>query len=66
MTLEIRQMVIKSNIDKAADKKKSAADAKAGDCSCDDGDCGGKQPSGDEGLRLRSALLAELERLRER
>lgn len=62
MTLEIRQMVIKSNIDKK-DAGKAAAEKTAKDGACSD--CEGEQNSG-ERLRARASLLAELERLRER
>lgn len=59
MTLEIRQMVIKSDIARRADKpaRESAAEDDAGG-GCDDARNGPEA--------LRAGLLAELERLRER
>lgn len=59
MTLEIRQMVIKSDIARRDDRsvRESVADDDAGD-GCDDARTGPEA--------LRSGLLAELERLRER
>ncbi|HET7330954.1 hypothetical protein [Dyella sp.] len=63
MTLEIRQMVIKSNIEKGV-AGKPAKDEPERDGDCDD--CGSKQPSSAERLQARASLLAELERLRER
>jgi hypothetical protein len=59
MTLEIRQMVIKSDIARRDDKpaREAAADDDAGD-GCDDA------RSGQEAIR--AGLAAELERLRER
>ena len=63
MTLEIRQMVIKSSIEKNAEGK-----AAAGKSGCDGacGDCDGEQGSSADRLRARASLMAELERLRER
>lgn len=59
MTLEIRQMVIKSDIAQRAGKSapESAADDDAGD-GCDD--------ARNSPEALRAGLAAELERLRER
>lgn len=60
MTLEIRQMVIKSDIAQRGDKPAPAASA-------DDDDAEGGCDAGRSGAEaLRANLAAELERLRER
>lgn len=70
MTIEIRQMVIKSSIDNGADKagKKTAsrktADQDESNEDCGDG-CGGPGGGG-ERQRMRAMLAEEFERMRER
>ena len=72
MTIEIRQMVIKSSVGSGAEKAppKAAGKAKAADddCDCDD-DCGGGGGGGggqQERQKMRSAFATEWERMRER
>lgn len=69
MTIEIRQMVIKSSVGSAAEKSSAKGAGKArptaeDDCGCGD-DCaggGGQQ----ERQKMRSAFAVEWERMRER
>lgn len=70
MTIEIRQMLIKSNVgtqadrsaSKKSDKQANAKDEAAQDC----GGCEGEQGGSEERRRMRIALAAEFERMRER
>lgn len=69
MTIEIRQMVIKSSVGASAAEKapaKGAVKAKAteDDCDCGD-DCAGGAGQ-QERQKMRSAISAEWERMRER
>lgn len=70
MTIEIRQMVIKSSIDNDAAKsgKKSAGKSADKDEECEDcgGNCEGELGGSEERQRMRAMLAAEFERMRER
>lgn len=74
MTIEIRQMVIKSSIDNGAAKsaakptKKSGGKAADNDETCEDcgGNCEGELGGSEERQRMRAMLAAEFERMRER
>lgn len=69
MTIEIRQMVIKSSIDHGAAKtdKKTAGKTAAGEDESKE-DCGGScgSPGGGERQRMRAMLAEEFDRMRER
>lgn len=59
MTIEIRQLVIKSNVDDGAATPEAKEPAQ-------DGECGADHAGSAERQRMRSALAAELARLMER
>lgn len=68
MTIEIRQMVIKSSVGSGADKNPAKSTGKTGaandDCGCGE-DCEGGAGS-QERQKMRSAISMEWERMRER
>ncbi|RUL79027.1 DUF5908 family protein [Dyella choica] len=71
MTIEIRQMVIKSSIDNDAGQsvlqKKDPKAASAKDEDCEDcGNCEGELGGSEERQRTRALIAAEFERMRER
>ncbi len=70
MTIEIRQMVIKSSIDNGAAKpgKKPAGKSTDKDEACEDcgGNCEGELGGSEERQRMRAMLAVEFERMRER
>jgi hypothetical protein len=72
VSIEIRQMVIKSNIDGQAGKSGKKAVEAAADKDASNDDCGGGcgssgGPGGDDDRqRMRAMLAAEFERMRER
>ncbi|GLQ87814.1 DUF5908 family protein [Dyella flagellata] len=71
MTIEIRQMVIKSSIGNGAGpsvlQKKDAPKNSAQDEDCEDcGGCEGGLGGSEERQRMRALIAAEFERMRER
>ena len=70
MTIEIRQMMIKSSIDndaaKSAGKPNQKSAGKDGACEDCGGHCEGGLGGSEERQRMRAMLAAEFERMRER
>lgn len=70
MTIEIRQMVIKSSIDQGAGKSdaKSTSKTAAANDGCEDcgGNCEGSLGGSEERQKMRAMLAMEFERIRER